>query len=288
MFEHAIPLAFSVVRTYGAATAVQVVLGISVASAAAYFIPSQRRIQKGKADEATVEDSKDGPEVALALEKRQWRREIPFMLRNGLVQAAFFTGIERLRARGTIRLARGLVDGSRGKTLVLVGAQFAGYWWLFDVYYYFLHRFLLHGALWSVHEPHHKTFVPEALTAFLFHPVEAIVTGGFVHFIAWLTGGRLHVGTYGMVLAWGVLDSLFVHLGFQIVPVWFERSKWTNWLMTTQIHDLHHSRVRCCYGGFSTVWDRLFGTLDEDAVESQLKRIERQIGENPAAARKNE
>jgi sterol desaturase/sphingolipid hydroxylase (fatty acid hydroxylase superfamily) len=47
--------------------------------------------------------------------------------------------------------------------------------------------------------------------------------------------------------------------------------------MTTQVHDLHHARVKCCYGGFTTIYDRLFGTLLAGKLDVVICRVEAQM-----------
>lgn len=274
------PLALLVAKAYGIGTGVQVILGTAVATAAAYFLPDDWRIQKPKVDEFRASEASESKQIdRIGFEKGQWKREIPLMLRNGLLQTAFFVWLGKVREDGHIKLGTGLVENSKLKTALLIGSQFVAYFWIFDVYYYLLHRFALHGPFWWIHEPHHRTYTPNALTAFVFHPIEAIVTGGFVHFLAWLAGGKMHQGTVFAVTAFGVLNSLYVHLGYQVLPTWVEKDGRFNWIMTTQVHDLHHSRVRCNYGGFTTVWDRMLGTLPLDVTEATLERIDKQVAE---------
>jgi sterol desaturase/sphingolipid hydroxylase (fatty acid hydroxylase superfamily) len=55
--------------------------------------------------------------------------------------------------------------------------------------------------------------------------------------------------------------SLFVHCGHEFFPRWWYRFPATGWLLTPLFHDQHHSLVGCNYGGFTTIWDRLFGTV---------------------------
>lgn len=62
---------------------------------------------------------------------------------------------------------------------------------------------------------------------------------------------------------------LLVFLLFLIVPV----SRW----LGTMFHDVHHSKISCNYGGFTTVWDYLFGTVHRDydaTVNEVVSRIQ--------------
>ncbi|KAI9032123.1 hypothetical protein DFJ74DRAFT_653346 [Hyaloraphidium curvatum] len=280
MLEYLIPL----LRGYSATVGVTTIIGLGTAALAARFLPDSWRIQAAKKAELVKELAAEGhPEAGkdfLVMEKREWRREVPYLLRNVIFQVALFSWFDSLRAKGIVRLAKGLVDNSVPKTVALVAGQFAAYFVVFDAYYYFLHRFFLHGRLgWWIHEIHHKSFVPNAFTGFTFHPIEAAITGGFVHLVAYLAKGRMHEATFAAVMLYGLLENLYVHLGFQVTPMWLQRSPLFSWYMTTAAHDLHHSRVRCAYGGFTVVWDRLFDTLGGDAMEQSLQRVEKQVEE---------
>jgi sterol desaturase/sphingolipid hydroxylase (fatty acid hydroxylase superfamily) len=66
----------------------------------------------------------------------------------------------------------------------------------------------------------------------------------------------------------GPVLSMVVHSGHEVFPAWWYRSPLTKWLLTPMYHDQHHQLYHCNYGGFMTLWDRAFGTMnprfDED------------------------
>jgi len=263
-------LVYELCTVYSGSLALQVGLGVGVAVVLAALMPSARRLQLSAHPE-------EGFTREFEFLRRQWKREVPLMLLYLFIQALIVMCTYRAHKAGIIRFREDLVDDSYLATAGLVGRQFAVYFFVFDAYYYALHRFVFHDILWWVHEVHHRTFTPNALTAFLFHPIEAFLTGWFVQLCAYIVNGRMHRLTLLAVLVFGVCNSLFDHAGVQLVPLWFERSKWTNWIITTQVHDLHHARVKCCYGGFTTIYDRLFGTLLKDKLDAAIDRVEAQM-----------
>jgi sterol desaturase/sphingolipid hydroxylase (fatty acid hydroxylase superfamily) len=138
--------------------------------------------------------------------------------------------------------------------------HFAIYFVAFDLYFYGMHR-LLHTSLlyrW-VHRYHHVSDVPGPLTAFSFHPIEGIVSNAFVTLM--MLALDLNIVGLALIYAYGVLNSLLVHGGFEVFPAGWYRSRWTSWYLTPVFHDVHHSREDGNYGGFMTIWDRVFRTV---------------------------
>lgn len=141
--------------------------------------------------------------------------------------------------------------------------QFGSYFVLFDCYYYFLHRFFFHSRLgWKMHKVHHDSFVCTPSTGFSFHWFEGFVTGGFNPFLAHCLGFDKRTITVCQV--YGLLNTIFVHMGIQVAPSWWDQTWATRWYLSSQFHDVHHQKVACNYGGFTTLYDYLFGTVHRD------------------------
>jgi len=87
---------------------------------------------------------------------------------------------------------------------------------------------------------------------------------------------------------YGMVDTICHHAGIQIYPSWWDTNIITKWYLSPQYHDVHHEKVRhpvahphhyhplrtcsphhtvahnqvsCNYGGFTTIYDHLFGTV---------------------------
>jgi len=44
--------------------------------------------------------------------------------------------------------------------------------------------------------------------------------------------------------------------------------------LATVDHDVHHSHVACNYGGFTVIWDKLFGTYEYSVVKKRIDGVE--------------
>ena len=96
-------------------------------------------------------------------------------------------------------------------------------------------------------------------TGFSFHALEGIITGGFNPFLAY----ALHFNKETVIVAqmYGLINTLFVHLGYEVVPLRWNKSFLTGWYLSSQFHDVHHQKINCNFGGFTTIYDHIFGTV---------------------------
>jgi sterol desaturase/sphingolipid hydroxylase (fatty acid hydroxylase superfamily) len=264
--EYLVPLMVTYLKRYSLAAGVQLLLGITTAVVLASTVPSRWRIQLKEHSGTTFSEE-------LRFLNKTWKREVPLVLMYVAVLVMFSLWVDHLENAQIIKLRNGWVNNSVEDTAALVFQQWLVHYVLFDVYYYFLHRFAFHGFLWWVHEPHHQTFTPSPLTGFVFHPIESIATGGFVNLCAYLADGQMHKGTIIAVQVFGLVYTLFVHAGVQVLPTWIDRH---NVFLTTHFHDLHHSRVACCYGAYTTILDRLFNTVPLEKMNQILDRVDAQ------------
>ena len=113
-----------------------------------------------------------------------------------------------------------------------------------------------------VHRVHHVFSDARPITLFALHPVEVIGFGGI-----WLAVLAVHpfsiwsLGGYAVLnLGFGILG----HLGVEPLPVRVRRGVLFRWVATPTMHAGHHARPRYNLGFYTTVWDRLFGTLDPE------------------------
>ncbi len=137
---------------------------------------------------------------------------------------------------------------------------------------YWLHRFL-HTIpfLWEFHKVHHSAKVLTPITFYRVHPVEnflfglryslsaGFVTGVFIYFF----GAMIDIY---MVFGVNVFLFLFSTLGANLrhshVPFSYF-SFIEKWFMSPKQHQIHHStkHFNKNYGGFISIWDRFFGSL---------------------------
>jgi len=151
---------------------------------------------------------------------------------------------------------------------VFIGAFFTGTF--FD---YFVHRFLLHGFLWRLHENHH-------LPSVVSNVMPGIAARPFVVVPNFLINAGSCAAIFGMVRMIGrpQLIATFIHivpallLTFAFVAsashsIFLRRFDWAETgfrgllLISPREHLLHHAAtIKGNYGNFTAIWDRAFGT----------------------------
>jgi len=163
----------------------------------------------------------------------------------------------------------------------IVAIEFAAYFFLFDTYFYWLHRWMHNEPVYSwVHKLHHKSISPNLLTTLSVHPLESLINGGFVPLF--LTVFTVHDATLALIFPTNILMGLYVHSGYEFLPRWWNRNWATKWFITATFHDQHHRYFTGNFGGYTTIWDRLCGTVrkkyetDFDAIKDRSRSQEKQ------------
>lgn len=147
----------------------------------------------------------------------------------------------------------------------VIGLEYALYFLLFDTWFYWLHRWMHKEPIYSwVHKWHHKSTSPNLLTTFSVNPLESLVNGGFVPIflsVAAFAGLPLHAAAVALMVPTNILMGLWVHSGYEFLPRWWNRSWLTKWFISATFHDQHHKFFNWNFGGYTTLWDRICGTM---------------------------
>lgn len=134
-----------------------------------------------------------------------FRNEALFAVIN-LAITGFLLGTLRhaLEAAGAISFAAGPALWWR------VGLEYALYFFLFDTYFYWLHRWMHKEPVYSwVHKLHHRSTSPNLLTTLSVSPLESLINGGFVPlFLAVFT---VHDATVALIVPTNIIMGLYVH-----------------------------------------------------------------------------
>jgi sterol desaturase/sphingolipid hydroxylase (fatty acid hydroxylase superfamily) len=64
-----------------------------------------------------------------------------------------------------------------------------------------------------------------------------------------------------IIIPFATIMGLYLHCGYESAPRWWYKTGITSWFITPMFHDSHHRFFRCSYGGFTTMRDRVFGTV---------------------------
>ncbi|MFF7991558.1 sterol desaturase family protein [Kitasatospora xanthocidica] len=134
-------------------------------------------------------------------------------------------------------------------TLVMDALMYAGHWTA--------HRRRVYPL---VHEAHHRYPDPQPATLFVLHPLEAVGFGAA--WLAVLCAWSISLAAIGGFVAVNLLFGLLGHLGVEPVPVRVRRWPVFRWVALPMFHVGHHADPSVNLGFYTTVWDRLFGTLD--------------------------
>ena len=184
-----------------------------------------------------------------------FRNEILFAALNMTV-ASFTLGplIGYLKSHGVIAFNAGAA------AWWMVAAEYALYFLLFDTWFYWLHRGMHKRPVYAwVHKLHHKSTAPNLLTTLSVNPLESFINGGFVPLF--LSVFTVHDATMALIGPTNIIMGLYVHSGYEFLPRWWNRSWATKWFITATFHDQHHKYFNFNYGGYTTLWDRLCGTV---------------------------
>ena len=153
----------------------------------------------------------------------------------------------------------------------VIALEFALYFFLFDTWFYWLHRWMHNEPFYSlIHKIHHKSTSPNLLTTISVNPLESLVNGGFVPlFTALFT---VHSESMLLITPTNIIMGLYVHSGYEFLPRWWNRTWATKWFITATFHDQHHKYFRWNFGGYTTIWDYLCNTQRKN-YESDFEQI---------------
>lgn len=142
----------------------------------------------------------------------------------------------------------------------MIALEYVLYFLLFDTYFYWLHRWMHKEPFYTwVHKIHHRSTAPNMLTTLSVSPLESLINGGFVPLF--LTVFTVHSTTMWLLAPTNIIMGLYVHSGYEFMPRWWNRSWGTKWFITATFHDQHHRYFTGNFGGYTTIWDRLCGTI---------------------------
>jgi Delta7-sterol 5-desaturase len=148
--------------------------------------------------------------------------------------------------------------------------EYTAYFFLFDTWFYWLHRGMHKEPVYTwVHKLHHRSTAPNLLTTISVNPLESFINGGFVPLFLCLF--TVHDQTMALIGPTNIIMGLYVHSGYELFPRWWNKSWATKWFITATFHDQHHKYFTANFGGYTTVWDRLCGTMRPKFEADYLK-----------------
>ena len=142
----------------------------------------------------------------------------------------------------------------------VIALEYALYFFAFDTWFYWLHRWMHNEPVYTwVHKLHHFSTSPNVVTTFSVNPLESLINGGFVPLFVTLF--TVHDTTMALIAPTNVIMGIYVHSGYEFLPRWWNRTWLSKWFISATFHDQHHRYFTCNFGGYTTIWDRLCGTV---------------------------
>lgn len=132
-----------------------------------------------------------------------------------------------------------------------------------DTYFYFVHRLMHHPRLFNrVHLVHHRSTNPSPWAAYAFHPLEALVEIGILPiFLFTIPVHGTHLMLFFLIM---IVYNVYGHLGYELYPKGFQRTRIGRWINTSVNHNQHHQHFTGNYGLYFLFWDRILGTIRPD------------------------
>jgi lathosterol oxidase len=118
------------------------------------------------------------------------------------------------------------------------------------------------------HALHHRFVDARPATLYALHPLEVLGFGGL-----WLAALAMHAFSVWAIIAYVAVNlvfGIFGHLGVEVLPPAARRSPVFRWIATPTLHAGHHVEPSVNLGFYTSIWDRLFGTLDPDYDQRRL------------------
>lgn len=158
----------------------------------------------------------------------------------------------------------------------VMGLEYVGYFLAFDTYFYWFHRLMHVEPIYTwVHKIHHRSTSPNLLTTLSVSPFESVINGGFVPLFTSLL--MIHSSTMMLIGPTNIIMGLYVHSGFELLPRWWNKTWATKWFITATFHDQHHRYFKWNYGGYTTIWDWICGTV-RPAFMADFEQIKARAG----------
>ena len=162
---------------------------------------------------------------------------------------------------------------SKGYTRIYFDINEYGYLWLGlsffivlfidDMFFYWSHRAMHTPSLYKFfHKVHHESTDPSPLTAFAFHPSEAVIEQ-LMHVVL----PFLLPLNFWLIIAWQIfsmLNNVLAHLGYEIYPKGWVKFPLLQFKTASTHHNMHHQLFNGNYALYFTWWDKWMGTEFKD------------------------
>jgi len=139
-----------------------------------------------------------------------------------------------------------------------------------DAGMYLTHRIVHNPEIFRiVHRTHHTHESMNPISLFVLNPLEVIGFGSLL--LSALLLFRLSAAAVLIYLGLNTLWGTLGHAGVESFPAAWLRRPLIRQIGTSTFHGRHHADPRYNFGFYTTIWDRIFGTLHrESEAESRI------------------
>jgi len=128
---------------------------------------------------------------------------------------------------------------------------------LFDAWFFFAHWGLHTKPLYPFHLLHHRSVAPTPWSNDSSSVVDTLLSHSFYALVLFVL--PLPIELLIVHRLYDQVTGMIGHSGFEFFAS--RSARWPSIMVCTTYHDLHHSEFHYNFGNFTSMWDRLFGTL---------------------------
>ena len=151
---------------------------------------------------------------------------------------------------------------------------------LHDTYFYWMHRMAHHPKLFKhVHITHHKSTNPSPWTSYAFGLTEGILEALIIPIILVII--PMHPLSIFLFTIIAFSINVYGHLGYEIMPKWFRKTRLFKLVNTSVYHNLHHEKFNGNYGLYFRFWDRWMKTENPHYEQNYDLVQEKRFSKNP-------
>jgi len=202
---------------------------------------------------------------------KDYLREILYSIVTAFIFAIIGYGLLMTPIRAYTQLYADFHEFSTPYFIISIGLMLLFH----DAYFYWTHRLMHHPAVFKYfHKVHHLSTNPSPWAAFAFHPLEAIIEAGIIILIAFIM--PVHPLAIALFLLIMMVYNVYGHLGYELYPSGFTKTRIGKWVNTSINHNQHHQYFKGNYGLYFLWWDRWMGTVRDD-YDSQFEEVKARI-----------
>ena len=122
-----------------------------------------------------------------------------------------------------------------------------------DLYIYSIHRTLHTRTFWKIHQIHHKSVRVNVFSSYSLDVLESVLYTLFLAIFIMIF--PTHIINFLAFMTLTIIYNFYIHSGHEFLPPSF------NFLNTSSLHQVHHTKHNYNFAFYTNIWDRIFGTF---------------------------